>query len=455
MAVQTVQKVSRDGIGYSIVELHDTRHIFAAAAPVAGVTLAEQAEDALKTIEAVVSEHGARGSIVHQAVFVRDVHSIEQCREIMRKFYGSEMPATSYIPQPPCDGKLISIEALGVGQGTGEVEIDRRSEQLVITRHNGIAWYHAAQAVPTSSSTAVYDQSFTALENLRGLLEDAGARYDQVFRTWLYLGGIVDDEGDVERYMELNRARTDVYNDITFLKGPVPADCPVSVVPASTGIGTEGRGIIMSAIALVSDRDDIIAMPLENPRQVAAYDYGSRYGEKSPKFCRAMALSCGEYATIFISGTASITKSETRHIGDAPAQANETLENIAALISEANLSGHGLPGLGTTLEGLGLVRVYIKHAEDYPAVRAACEKRLGELPTIYVIGDVCRRDLLVELEGIAFSKKGPAEGQDGSPETQSESQSASSAGQALKGMTSATSDSNTPPESDEAALVDS
>lgn len=455
MAVQTVHKVSRNGIGYSIVELHDTRHIFAAAAPVAGVTFAEQADDALKTIEAVISEHGARGSIVHQAVFVRDVHCIEQCREIMRKFYGSEMPATSYIPQPPCDGKLISIEALGVGQGTGEVEIERQSEQVVITRHNGIAWVHAAQAVPSTSSTAVYDQSLTAFQGLRGLLEGAGARYDQVIRTWLYLGGIVDDEGDVERYMELNRARTDIYDDITFLEGRVPAHCPVTVVPASTGIGTEGRGIIMSAIALVSDRDDIIAMPLENPRQVAAYDYSSRYGQKSPKFCRAMALSCGDYATIFISGTASITKSETRHIGDAGAQANETLENIAALISEDNLSNHGLPGMGTTLEGLGLVRVYIKHAEDYAAVREVCERRLGELPTIYAIGDVCRRDLLVELEGIAFSSKGPAGDDDASSVTQADFQRASSADQSLKSMTSTTSSPKTSSDSDKAALVDS
>jgi enamine deaminase RidA (YjgF/YER057c/UK114 family) len=178
----------------------------------------------------------------------------------------------------------------------------------------------------------------------------------------------------------------------------------------------------MSAIALVTDRDDIVAVPLENPRQTAAYDYAARYSPKSPKFCRAMAVSCGQYTTTFVSGTASITASETRHIGDAAAQTDETLENIAALISEDNLSRHGLPGLGTTLEGLGLVRVYIKHAEDYPAVRAVCEQRLGELPTIYAIGDVCRPDLLVELEGIAFSRKAPAAVGDGSPASRVDSQ---------------------------------
>ena len=118
-----------------------------------------------------------------------------------------------------------------------------------------------------------------------------------------------------------------------------------------------------------------------------------------------MALSCGTYATIFISGTASITGSETRHVGNAGLQTDETLNNIAALISEENLGRHGLPGLGTSLDSLGLVRVYIKRQEDYTQVRAVCEKRLGELPTIYAMADVCRPELLVEIEGIAFSHK--------------------------------------------------
>jgi enamine deaminase RidA (YjgF/YER057c/UK114 family) len=240
------------------------------------------------------------------------------------------------------------------------------------------------------------------------MFESAGVRFDQVFRTWLYLGGIVADDGPTQRYKELNRARTDFYEGIRFLADRLPEGFTGPVFPASTGIGTEGRGISMSGIALATDREDILAMPLENPRQTAAYEYADRYSPKSPKFCRAMALSCGDYATVFVSGTASITCSETRHIGNAAAQTHETLDNIEALISEENLALHGLPGLGTSLDGLGLVRVYIKYAEDYAAAREACERRLGELPTIYAVGDVCRPDLLVEIEGIAFSHKAEA-----------------------------------------------
>lgn len=405
MATHTIGKVSHRGIGFSVVELNDVRHVFAAAAPRCGGTLREQADDALRTIETVIDEEGTHGSIVHQAVFIPDVALIDECRQIMREFYGDQMPATSYIPQPPCDGRLLAIEALGVGQGIGEVQIERISEQLVITRHNDVAWIHCAQVVPGGDQEAVHAGTLEGLERIRSLLDSVHVRFDQVIRTWLYLGGIVDGDGPTQRYKELNRARSDFYRDIPFLKTLLPPGRQGRIFPASTGIGTEGRGIMMSAIALATTRSDIVALPLENPRQTPAFDYGDCYSPKSPKFSRAMALSCGNYATIFISGTASITDSETRHLDNVVGQTHETLTNIEALISEDNLARHGLPGLGTTLDGLGLVRVYIKRAADYAATRAACEQRLGELPTIYAVGDVCRPDLLVEIEGIAFSRK--------------------------------------------------
>jgi enamine deaminase RidA (YjgF/YER057c/UK114 family) len=405
MATHTIGKTSNLGIGYSVVELNDVRHIFAAAVPRCEGTLREQADDALRTIESVIQDAGARGSIVQQAVFVPDVGLIDPCRQIIREFYGSEMPATSYIPQPPCAGKLLAIEALGVGRGMGEVEIERVSEQLVITRHNDIAWVHCAQVVPQGQDMSVYDGTIDGLKQIRSLLESVDVHMDQVIRTWLYLGGIVDEEGPTQRYKELNRARSDFYQEIPFLTKLLPPTHRGLVYPASTGIGTEGRGIMMSAIGLATSRTDIVAVPLENPRQVPAFDYADCYSPQSPKFSRAMALSCGNYATIFISGTASITDSETQHVGNIEGQTHETLTNIAALISEENLSRHGLPGLGTSLDGLALVRVYIKRPADYPQTRAVCEQRLGEVPTIYAIGDVCRPDLLVEIEGIAFSRK--------------------------------------------------
>ncbi len=400
-----VRKVSDDGVGYSVVELNDVRHVYAAAVPRNGTTLEEQAEDALRTIEAVIQEEGTKGSIVHQAVFMSDFRQIECCRKIMKDFYGPELPATTYVPQQPCQGKLLSVEALGVGRGFGEVEIERRSERMVVTRHNGISWIHCGHIVPQTAELGTYDRSIDAFGRMRDLLAEEGVRFDQIIRTWLYLGDIVGPEADTQRYKELNRARTDFFQPYRFASDIVAPGYQGTVYPASTGIGADNRDVIMSCIAFATDRNDIIAMPLENPRQTSAFDYATCYSPKSPKFCRAMALSCGPYSSIMVSGTASITDSETRHIDDAEAQTHETLDNIAALISDANLTAHGLPGLGTTLDGLALVRVYIKRQEDYARVRAACEARLGELPTIYAVADVCRPDLLVEIEGIAFASR--------------------------------------------------
>jgi len=404
-----VRKLSSEGVGYSVVELNDVRHVFAAAVPRRGSSLHQQAEDALRTIQAVIDEEGTRGSIVHQAVFLAEPRQIETCRQIMRDFYGRELPATSYIAQHPCEGKLLEIEALGVGCGGKEVEIERISEQLVIARHNGIAWVHCAQVTPQTEAQGVYERSISAFGAMRALLGSVNVRFDQVIRTWLYLGDIVGPDGATQRYMELNRARTDYYEGTRFLADRLPPGQHGAVYPSSTGIGADDRDVMMSCIALVTDREDILATPLENPRQTSAFDYAASYGPKSPKFSRAMALSCGSHATIFVSGTASITSSETRHVGDAAAQTHETLTNIEALIAEENLARHGMPGLGTTLANLGLVRVYVKRAEDYAAVRSACQSRLGELPTVYAYADVCRPELLVEIEAIAFSRRPAAE----------------------------------------------
>jgi len=398
-----IEKKSCEGIGYSVVDLNEAKHVFAAATPRRTGSLEEEARDALQTIEAVMAEQGTRGSIVHQAVFLRKVDQLEECRKIINEFYGDQLPATSYIPQPPCNGRLLAIEAMGVGRAGGGVEIERFGEGLVVTRHDGISWIHCANIMPETAAEGVYDRSIDAFERMQRRLADRGVSFEQVVRTWLYLGDIVGAEGDTQRYKELNRARTDFYRDLRFYRDFTLMSRNGAVYPASTGIGTDGRNIIMGCVGISIDKPGVVVLPLENPKQTSAFDYGCEYGIKSPKFARAMAIAGPGAATIFVSGTASITSSETQHMGDPQGQTEQTLDNIAALIGADNFAQHGIPNLGATLGDLALARVYIKNQEDYAAVQAVCERRLGELPTIYAIGDVCRPELLVEIEGIAFA----------------------------------------------------
>ena len=75
------------------------------------------------------------------------------------------------------------------------------------------------------------------------------------------------------------------------------------------------------------------------------------------------------------------------------------------LISRENFSAHGLKGAGALLGDLAKVRVYIKRPADFPKCKAVCEELLGGTPAIYALGDVCRPELLVEIEGVAFSRR--------------------------------------------------
>jgi enamine deaminase RidA (YjgF/YER057c/UK114 family) len=303
---------------------------------------------------------------------------------------------------------MLAIEAVAMADGDCDVQITRHSERLTVARHNDIAWIYCAQAGGGSQEAAAYHGATGALQHIEWLLSNAAAGFDRVIRTWFYQGSIVAEEGTTQRYKELNRARDDFYRDISFFAG---LDCRGdhrTAYPASTGIGTQGRGLTASAVALTTERSDVLAVPMENPRQAAACDYPDAYGPRAPRFSRAVALVCGSQAMLLVSGTASITGSKTCHQGSAVDQTQETLDNIEALIGEENLRSHALPGFGTSLDDLVSVRVYIKREEDYPKVHAVCQRRLGDLPAVYVVADVCRPELLVEIEGVAVSSKPPA-----------------------------------------------
>ena len=77
---------------------------------------------------------------------------------------------------------------------------------------------------------------------------------------------------------------------------------------------------------------------------------------------------------------------------------------IERLIGTENFTLHGLKGAGASLCDLAKIRVYLKQSEDLAKCRAVCERRFGAVPAIYAVAGICRPELLVEIEGVAFSR---------------------------------------------------
>ena len=358
-----IRCMSRENVDCSVVTPGDARWVFAVAGPSRGKTLSEQTAETLESLRLAVQDLGGVGSIVMLSVFLKNVGDRDACRQIVDGSFGGQAPPTTYIAQSPCDGSLLSIEAWGVGLAGGDTEIQRLGSGTVVVRHAGTDWAYVAGGrdcpgngsagrvgappagcsllsngrignapgetpAPPSPAGPVFNQSLCAFCRAAEQLRAAGMRPSDVIRTWLYLGDINGPEGATCRYYELNRARTEVYRTQQFGGGRVPRPCRGPVFPASTAIGTAGDELALGCIALRTGRPDVSLVPLENPRQTSSYSYGESYGPESPKFARAMAVVAGEFVTTFISGTASITASETRHRNHVDRQVHETLDNI-------------------------------------------------------------------------------------------------------------------------------
>lgn len=233
--------------------------------------------------------------------------------------------------------------------------------------------------LPLQEATRLtYDAVFAVLAR-------TGYRY--LLRAWNYVPAInreAGEPGGLERYRQFNLGRASSFD---------AAQAPTHEgAPAACALGTDGDALCMYFLAMRQPPE-----PIENPRQVSAYRYPLQYGPRSPTFSRAAMVRGDDGARLFISGTASIVGHQTVHVGDVAAQTRETLTNIEAVVTAARRR------LGDAaawpLDALAY-KAYVRHAGDLPLVKREVSAALGQAAEVlYLRADICRSDLLVEIEG--------------------------------------------------------
>lgn len=263
----------------------------------------------------------------------------------------------------------------------GDIRFSKAGEALLY----GVITLEESAIQPAAGIPALQTLAEQAYRQLFGLLDAENCPH--LWRIWNYIPRINAEQDGMERYRQFNIGRHQAF-----------AACarPVDSSPAACALGTASGPVSIAFLAAGWP-----ALPLENPRQVSAFAYPRQYGPRSPTFSRAALAGQPGEDILFISGTASIVGHATLHPDDVAAQTRETFANITILLDEAR-QRHGT---AFTLQQLDY-RVYIRHAADYPAVRAAFLQCVGDdSRAVYVQADICRADLLVEIEAQGFRSR--------------------------------------------------
>jgi len=333
--------------------------------------------------DALRREGGSPEHVVREMVFLRDIRrDLEPFRKARNRALrslapkASYMPASTFIQQAPVnDLQLIELSAHAVIPRVGRMETG--PVPALARRHAGRAfwlgggkhvWLSNIYGLPGNAEEEAYSL-FKASEKL---LQEEQLSFRNVVRTWIHLSNIDRD------YTGLNRGRTKFFRE----RG-------LELPPASTGIGgalsSRTRKMCLSLYAIEEAGRSVERMSA--PTLNEAWTYGS-------DFSRGLKVTGENGVTLFVSGTASVDEEgRTAHKGEFTAQAERMLLNVSTLLAGRESSWHDVVYAIT----------YVKNPADAPCFRRILEHRgIRGFPHGIVQADVCRPDLLCEMEAVAI-----------------------------------------------------
>jgi len=239
---------------------------------------------------------------------------------------------------------------------------------------------------------AFQEASAGAYRRLEAILREQGLTYP--VRLWNHIPGIHDPMGDgQDRYMAFNAGRFEALAE--WFGGPASFD--TRSVSAS-GVGHGGTDLVLHCLA-----SDEPGRAVDNPRQVPPHRYSRRFGPLPPCFARATTIHPpGGAPLVLVGGTASIVGEESVHLGDLERQTDETLTNLAVLLNVAAGEPAALEDRAAILARYRELRVYYPDPERLEELRGLLAGAFPGVEAVeWVRADLCRPELLVEIEGVA------------------------------------------------------
>jgi enamine deaminase RidA (YjgF/YER057c/UK114 family) len=359
------------------VESASATEIYISAAPAEYAPLQDQAQEIFSGIRDILRSKQAY--ILQERTFSTEGAFETLCRT-RSQVYGDldDGVAPSFlVAKEGLSGQIagVQVHAISSNNRPEVVTLDQTGCGRIL-RTSGCTYLtlSSISGLPAEKDT---EQAQAMMEKAESVLKKFGADFLSVPRTWMWLKDILS------WYDEFNHVRNKFFTE----RGLIGAGTRQSM-PASTGIGlgpADGSNCAMDLTAVLEPSDSIRFLQAAGKQQ-CAMEYGSAFSRASKA-----ASPAGE--TVFISGTASIdTEGATTNIGNASGQISTTIENIRAVLADMQCSD----------EDVVHVVAYCKTTE----VEEIFNSFKGNLswPWLTAICDICRPDLLFEIEATAMPR---------------------------------------------------
>lgn len=319
----------------------------------------------------------------------------------LNKYFDGKTPVFTYVAQPPVEKFQLAMEVFELETQKGTQISYKQKEDLpyIVVQTDEMKALFVGGAMSSVSGASIQKQSDAIFSGLEEIFELEKMPVSSIVRQWNYIENITRIEDKSQNYQEFNDARSRFYRKTKWHGG----------FPAATGIGIGCGGVIVDLDAIYTNGSDIKVVSLNNTLQVLAYDYSNSVliaaedeqdrPVTTPKFERGKLVLSGTEGVIYISGTAAIRGEKSFSDKGIEEQTRITLENIEHLISEETLANSGA-GHFANVE-ISSLRIYLKEESLFKPCKKIIDENYRGVPAVYLKADICREELLVEIEGIA------------------------------------------------------
>ena len=308
-------------------------------------------------------------------------------------------PLTGFVIQPLETQQMMGLEVHYLPENISTDILHFKKfdniDYLIINESDGKVLV-LESAISDNIYESIQVQSDSIFDKLKMIFSLEEIPIQNIVRQWNYIGNITSVTNEIQHYQAFNDSRSRFYSQVVWSNG----------YPAATGISMSIDIVLVSVVA-ISEKSELQVVSIDNSLQKPAHKYSNSVLvgsdlKTTPKFERAKIILKNQTGLCYISGTAAIRGEQSLNELDATLQTKQTVENILYLLSQKNLEFNKFKyKLEFMIES---IRVYIKNASDFEAIKMEVERVWKDKPVIFTFASICRDELLVEIEGIAKLK---------------------------------------------------